>query len=126
MVQSIYNLGRPICSVNHSGASDATVFTIRLHFPHTERVTQSETQVGSSLLDALTVPSTHHVHKIVFIFSPIFRGCTSSIVIYLITMEDLISSQHRLPATICHFFVVIRLLHNGPRYTDPGTQIPAQ
>ena len=52
--------------------------------------------------------------------------CTSSIAIYLITMEDLISSQHRLPATIRHFFVVIRLLHNGPRYTDPGTQIPAQ
>ena len=57
------NLGRPIFSLNHSGASATTVFTIMttfriahgLCYTRAERATQSVTRVGSSLLDALTV-----------------------------------------------------------------------
>ena len=44
----------------------------------------------SSLLDALTVPSTHCIPKIVFTLSPIYRACTNSSAIYLIIMKDLI------------------------------------
>ena len=92
------NLGRPIFPLNHSGASAATVFTIPTTFgiaharcyPRAERATQSATQVGSSQLDSLTVPSTHYVPKIVFTFSPICRACTNSIAIYLIIMSDFI------------------------------------
>ena len=92
------NHRRPIFSLNHRGASVATVFTIpttfgiahaRCYTP-AERATQTATQVGSSLLDALTVPSTHYVPKIVFTFSPICRACTNSIAIYLIITKDLI------------------------------------
>ena len=92
------NPGRPMFFVNNSGASAATVFTIPINFgiaharcyTHAVRVAQSATQVGSSLLDALTVPSNHYVPKIVIIVSPICRCCTSSIVIYLITVKGLI------------------------------------
>ena len=92
------NLGRPIFSLNHSGASAATVFTMSTTFgiahapcyTRAERATQSAARVGSSLFDFLTVPSTHYVHKIVFTFSPICRACKNSIVIYLIVMRDLI------------------------------------
>ena len=77
------NLGRPIFSLNHSGASAATVFTIPTTFgiahapcyTRAERATQSAARVGSSLFDFLTVPSTHYVHKILFTFSPICRAC---------------------------------------------------
>ena len=55
-----------------------------------EWATQSATRVGSSLLDSLTVPSTHFVPKIVFAFSPICRACENSIAIYLIIMQDFI------------------------------------
>ena len=92
------NLGRPIFPLNHSGVSAATVFTIPTTFRITharcytsaERATQSATLVGSSLLDSLTVPSTHYVPKIVFTFSPICRACTNSIAIYSITTRDFI------------------------------------
>ena len=92
------NLGRPIFPLNHSGASAATVFTIPTTFgiahvrcyTRVERPTQSATRVGSSLLDSLTVPSTHFVPKIVFAFSPISRACTNSIVMYSIIMRDFI------------------------------------
>ena len=92
------NLGRPIFSLNHSGASAATVFTMSTTFgiahapcyTRAERATQSAARVGSSLFDFLTVPSTHYVHKIVFTFSPICRACKNSIAIYLIVMRDLI------------------------------------
>ena len=92
------NLGRPIFSLNHSGASAATVFTIPTtfgiaHVPcytRAERATQSAARVGSSLFDFLTVPSTHYVHKIVFTFSPICRACKNSIAVCLIIMRDLI------------------------------------
>ena len=94
----LVNLGRPIFSLNHRGASAATVFiiptTFRIaHAPcytRAERATQSAARVGSSLFDFLTVPSTHYVHKIVFTFSPICRACKNSIAIYLIIMWDLI------------------------------------
>ena len=90
-------LGRPIFSLNHSGASAAMVFTIPstfgiTHAPcHTrvERATQSAARVGSSLFDLLTVPSTHYVPKIVFTFSSICRAYKNSIAIYLIIMRDL-------------------------------------
>ena len=57
------NLGRPIFSLNHSGASVATVFTIPTTFrtaharcyTRAERATQSATRVGSPLFDALKV-----------------------------------------------------------------------
>ena len=83
------NLGRPIFPLNHSGASAAMVFTIPISFgiaharcfTRAERATQSATGVGSSLLDSLTVPSTHYLTKIVFTFSPICRACTNSIAI---------------------------------------------
>ena len=92
------NLGRPIFSPNHSGASAATVFTIPTTFgiahapcyTRAERATQSAARVGSSLFGFVTVPSTHYVHKIVFTVSPICRVCKNSIAIYLITMRDLI------------------------------------
>ena len=92
------NLGRPIFSLNHSGASAATVFTFPTTFgtadapcdTRAERATQSAARVGSSLFDFLTVPSTHDVPKIVFTFSPICRACKNSIAIYLIIMRDLI------------------------------------
>ena len=92
------NLGRPIFPLNHSGASAATVFTIPTTFgiaharcyTRAERATQSATRVGSSLLDSLTVPSTHYVPKIVFAFSPICRASTNSIAIYLIIMRVVI------------------------------------
>ena len=92
------NLGRPIFPLNHSGASAATVFTIPATFgiaharcyTRAERATQSATRVGSSLLDSITVPSTHFVPKIVFAFSPICRACTNSIAIWLIIMGDFI------------------------------------
>ena len=92
------NLGRPIFSLNHSGASAATVFTIPTTFgiahapccTRAERATQSAARVGSSLFDFLTVPSTHYVPKIVFTFSAICRACKNSIAIYLIIMRDLI------------------------------------
>ena len=81
-----------------SGASAAMVFTIPTTFgiahapcyTRAEWVTQSAARVGSSLFDFLTVPSTQYVPKIVFTFSPICRACKNSIVIYLITMRDLI------------------------------------
>ena len=92
------NLGRPIFPLNHNGDSVATVFIIPTTFgiAHTrcytlaERATQSAIRVGSSQLDSLTVPSTHYVPKIVFVFSPICRACTNSIAIYLIIMKDFI------------------------------------
>ena len=92
------NLRRPIFSLNHSGASAATVFTIPTTFgiahapcyTRAERATQSAARVGSSLFDFLTVPSTHYVPKIVFTFSPICRACKNSIAIYLMIMRDLI------------------------------------
>ena len=92
------NLRRLIFLLNHSGVSVATVFTIPTTFgiaharcyTRAERATQSATRVGSSLLDSLTVPSTHFVPKIVFTFSPICRACTNSIAIYLIIMRDFI------------------------------------
>ena len=92
------NLGRPIFSLNHSGASAATVFTIPTTFgiahapcyTRAEGATQSAARVGSSLFHFLTVPSTHYVHKIVITFSPICRACKNSIAIYLIIMKDLI------------------------------------
>ena len=104
------NLGRPIFSLNHSGASAATVFTIPTTFgiahapcyTRAERATQSAARVGSSLFDFLTVPSTHYVHKIVFTFSPTCRACKNSIAIYLIIMRDLIFficiGRHQLSA----------------------------
>ena len=84
--------------LNHSGASDTTVFTIPTTFgiaharcyTRAERATQSATRVRSSLLDSLTVPSTHYVPKIVFTFSPMCCACTNSIAIYLIIMRDFI------------------------------------
>ena len=92
------NTGRPIFSLNHSGASAATVFAIPTPFgivharcyTRAERTTQSVTGVGSSLRDALTVPSTDYVAKIGFNFSSILRACTNSIAIYLIITKDLI------------------------------------
>ena len=92
------NLRRPLFSLNHSGASAATVFTIPTTFRIThapcytraERATQSAARVGSSLFDFLTVPSTHYVPKIVFTFSPICPACKNSIAIYLMIMRDLI------------------------------------
>ena len=92
------NLGRPIFPLNHSDASAATVFTILTTFgiaharcnTRTERATEFATQVGSSLLDSFTVPSTHYVRKIVCTFSPICCACTNSIAIYLIIMRDFI------------------------------------
>ena len=92
------NLQRPIFPWNHSNASAPTVFTIPTTFgiaharcyTRAERATQSATRVGSSLLDSLTVPSIHFAPKIVFAFSPICRGCTNSIAIYLIIMQDFI------------------------------------
>ena len=92
------NLGTPIFSLNHSGASAATVFTILTAFgiahapsyTRAERATQSAVRVGSSLFDFLTVPSTHYVPKIIFTFSPICRACKHSIAIYLIIMRDFI------------------------------------
>ena len=94
----LINLRRPIFLLNHSGVSVAAVFTIPITFgiaharcyTRAERATQSATRVGSSLLDSLTVPSTHFVPKIVFTFSPICRACTNSITIYLIIMRDFI------------------------------------
>ena len=56
-------------------------------YTRAERTTQSATRVGSSLLDSLTVPSTHYVPKLVFTFSPISRACTNSIAICLIIMR---------------------------------------
>ena len=92
------NLGRPIFSLNRSGASAATVFTIPTTFgiahapcyTRAERATQSAARVGSPLFDFLTVPSTHYARKIVFAFSTICRACKNSIAIYLIIMRDLI------------------------------------
>ena len=92
------NLGRSIFSLNRSGASAATVFTIPTTFgiahapcyTRAERATQYAARVGSSLFDFLTVPSTHYVHKIVFTFSPICHAIKNSIAIYLIIMRDLI------------------------------------
>ena len=86
------NLRRPIFSLNHSGAPAVTVFTISTTFgiaharcyTRAERTAQSATPVGSSLLDYLTVLSTHYVPKIVFTFSLICRACTNSIAIYSI------------------------------------------
>ena len=90
--------GRPIFSLNHSGASATMVFTIptTLEMAHArcytraERATQSATRIGSSLLDARTVPSTQYVPKLVFAFSPICRACTNSTTVNLIIMKDLI------------------------------------
>ena len=111
------NLGRPIFSLNHSGASAATVFTIPTTFgiahapcfTRAERATQFGARVGSSLFDFLTVPSTHYVPKIVFTFSPICRACKNSIAIYLIFMRDLIFSLHRPAPAIRHwvFWLVV-------------------
>ena len=100
------NLGRPIFSLNHSGASAATVFTIpttfgNAHAPcytRAEWATQSAARVGSSLFDFLTDPSTHYVPKIVFTFSPICRACKNSIAIYLIIMRDFFSLHRPAPA----------------------------
>ena len=98
------NFGRPIFPLNHSGASAATVFTIPTTFgiaharcyTRAERAAQSATQVWSSLLDSLTVPSTHHVHKIVFTFSPICCACANSIAIYsIITRYFIFSASAR-------------------------------
>ena len=62
-------------------------------YTRAERATQSAAQVGSSLFDFLTVPSTHCVPKIVFTFSPICRAFKNSIAIYLIIMRDLIFTR---------------------------------
>ena len=91
------NLGRPIFSLNHSGALAAMVFTIPTTsgiahvrcYTRAERATQSATQVGSSLFDALTVPSTHYVSKMVFTCSPICRASANSIAIYSNTTKAL-------------------------------------
>ena len=114
------NLGRPLFSLNHSGAS-AAVFTIPTPFgiaharcyTRSEPATQSATQVRSLLLDVLSVPSTHYIPQIAFIFSLICLGCT----IYLVTIKDLISSQHQPPTTIRHSF----LLSSGNCAMDRGT-----
>ena len=66
------NIGRKIFSLNHNGASAATVFTTPIPFgiaharfsTRAERATQSATGVGSSLRDALSVPSTDYVNCI--------------------------------------------------------------
>ena len=87
-----------IFPLNHSGASATMVLTIPTTFgiAHArfytcaERAAQSATQVGSSLLDSLTVPSTHYIPKIVFTFSPICRASTNSVTIYLIITRDFI------------------------------------
>ena len=110
------NLRRPIFSLNHSGVSAATVFTIPTTFgiahapcyTRAERATQSAARVGSSLFDFLTVPSTHYVPKIAFTFSPICRACKNSIAIYLMIMGDLIFfSLHRPAPAIRVFWLVV-------------------
>ena len=100
------NLGRPIFSQNHSGSSAATVFTIPTTFgtahaqcyTRAERPTQSTTRVGPSLLDALTVPSTQYVHKIVFTFRPMSLVCTNSMVNLRKHHEILYFSLHQQSA----------------------------
>ena len=89
------NLRRPTFSLNHSGASAATMPTTfgiahALCYNRAEWATQSAARVGSSLFDFLTVPSTHYVPKIVFTFSPVCRACKNTIAIYLMIMRDLI------------------------------------
>ena len=119
------NIGRPIVSLNHSVAICRTVFTIPTTFRiaharcyiRAERATKFANQVGSSLLDALTVPLTHYVPKIVFIFSPIYCGCT----IYLVTLKDLLISQYRSLAKIRHYF----LLSSVDYAMDRGTRTMA-
>ena len=123
------NLGRPLFSLNHSGASAATVFTIPTTFSivharcytRAERATQSATKVRSSLLDALSVPSTHYIPQIAFIFSLICRGCT----IDLVTIKDLIFFSASATSNNPPFFlVVIRYLRNGTRYLHNDFCIP--
>ena len=105
------NLGRPIFSLNHSGASAAMVFAIPTTFgiAHApcytcdERATQSAARRGSSLFDFCTVPPTHYVPKIVFTFTPICRACKNSIAIYSIIMRDLFFSLHRPAPAIGHW-----------------------
>ena len=105
-------LGRPIFPLNHSAASATTAFTIPTTFgiahamyTPVERAAQSATWVGSSLLDSVTVPSTHYVPKIIFAFSPIWRACTNSIAIYLIITRDFIFLSI-CPPKCCNFVVV--------------------
>ena len=78
-------------------------------YTHEAPLTQSVTQVGSSLLDssmlwlfrkAITSPI------IVSTSSPTCFTGTNSIAIDLITVKNQFFSQHRPPATICHFFLL--------------------
>ena len=122
------DLRRPIFSLNHSGASAATMFTMPTTFgiahapcyTRAERATQSATRVGSSLFDFLTVPSTHYVHKIVFTFSPICRACKDSITIYLIIMRDLMFfSLHRPAPAIRHWVFSLVVIVTGRQRNQP-------
>ena len=114
-------LGRPIFPLNYRGASAVTVFTIPKTFgiaharcyTRAKRADQSATQVWSSLLDSLNVPSTYHVPKIVFTFSPISRACTNSIAIYSIITRDLIFFLHRPAPAIRLFFWLAVIAGDG-------------
>ena len=122
------NLGRPIFPLNHSGASAAMVFTIPTTFgiahaqcyARAERATKYATRVRSSLLDSLTVPSTHYVPQIVFTFSPICHACSDSIAIYLNFMRYFIF--------LCigphHFFLVVIAGDGGQRNQTRDCAIP--
>ena len=68
-----------------------TVFTIptTLGTAHVRCYTRAERPI-QSLLDAFSVPSTHYVPKIIFIFSPICCASTNSNAICSIIMKDLI------------------------------------
>ena len=120
------NLERPILHLNHSSASAEMVFTIPTTFGITharcytraEWATQSATQVGSSLLDSLTVPSTHYVPKIVFTVSPICCACTNSSAIYLIIMRDYFSLHQPAPA-IPQFFWLVVIAGDGRQRNHP-------
>ena len=91
------NIRRSIFSVNHSGASASTVFTIlttfgtahaRHCYSRAELFTQSATQVRWSLPNVLTVPSNHYISNIVFTFNLICCAFTHSIAISLIINRD--------------------------------------
>ena len=130
----IINLGRQIASLNHSSASAGTVFTIPTTFgiaharcyTRAEQATQLVTWVGSSLLESLTVPSTHYVPKIVFTFSLICSACTNSIAIYLIIMRDFIflyispHQQSAISSGWLWLLVMARLFHAPTRMTSSG------
>ena len=108
------NLGRPIFSLNHSGASAATVSTIPTTFgvaharcyTRTERANQFATLVGSSQLDSLTVLLLFH--------PPI-----NSIAIYLIIINDFIFSLHRPAPAIRHFFWLFVIAGDDRQWNQP-------